>query len=34
VAQVVDIEGEIVHVRPLPGPVSKHAHLLGTSSVA
>lgn len=29
VAQVVDIDGEIVHVRPLPGPVSRHGHLLG-----
>lgn len=31
VAQVVDIEGEIVHVRPLPGPVSRHRHLLANS---
>ena len=31
VAQVTDIEGEIVHVRPLPGPVSRHRHLLGRS---
>ena len=29
VAQVADIDGEIVHVRPLPGPVSRHRHLLG-----
>jgi hypothetical protein len=29
VAQVADIEGDIVHVRPLPGPVSRHRHLLG-----
>jgi hypothetical protein len=29
VAQVADIDGEIVHVRPLPGPVSRHLHLLG-----
>lgn len=32
VAQVVSIgslpQGELVHVRPLPGPVSDHAHLL------
>ncbi|MBM3672227.1 MAG: hypothetical protein FJW86_08635 [Actinobacteria bacterium] len=28
VAQVVEIEGEIVRVRPLPGPVSKHRQLL------
>jgi len=31
VAQVIDIEGEIVHVRPLPGPVSRHRHLLADS---
>ena len=29
VAQVADIDGEIVHVRPMPGPVSRHRHLLG-----
>jgi hypothetical protein len=29
VAQVADVDGDIVHVRPLPGPVSRHAHLLG-----
>ena len=29
VATVVDIDDEIVHVRPLPGPVSRHRHLLG-----
>ncbi len=29
VAQVADIDGEIVHVRPLPGPVSRYRHLLG-----
>lgn len=28
VAQVADIDGEIVHVRPLPGPLSRHRHLL------
>ena len=28
VAQVVEIEGEIVRVRPLPGPVNRHRHLL------
>jgi hypothetical protein len=28
VAQVVEIEGEIVRVRPLPGPVDRHRHLL------
>lgn len=29
VAQVADVDGAIVHVRPLPGPVSRHRHLLG-----
>ena len=29
VAQVADIDNDIVHVRPLPGPVSRHEHLLG-----
>ena len=29
VAQVVEIDGDIVRVRPLPGPVSKHRELLG-----
>ncbi len=29
VAQVVEIDGEIVRVRPLPGPVSRHRQLLG-----
>lgn len=28
VAQVVEIDGEIVRVRPLPGPVERHRHLL------
>jgi hypothetical protein len=28
VAQVVEIEGEIVRVRPLPGPVARHRRLL------
>lgn len=28
VAQVVEIEGPIVRVRPLPGPVDRHRHLL------
>ena len=32
VAQVADIDGEIVHVRPLPGPVSRHRHLLAHSA--
>jgi hypothetical protein len=27
--QHVDIDGDIVHVRPLPGPVARHRHLLG-----
>lgn len=31
VAQVADIDGGIVHVRPLPGPVRRHRHLLGHS---
>jgi ABC-type tungstate transport system permease subunit len=31
VAQVADIDGEIVHVRPLPGPVSRHRELLHTA---
>jgi len=29
VAQIADIAGDVVHVRPLPGPVSRHRHLLG-----
>ena len=29
VAQVADIDGDVVHVRPLPGPISRHRHLLG-----
>jgi hypothetical protein len=29
VAQVVEIEGDLVRVRPLPGPVERHRHLLG-----
>jgi hypothetical protein len=28
VAQVVEIEGDIVRVRPLPGPVDTHSRLL------
>jgi hypothetical protein len=28
VAQVVEIEGDIVRVRPLPGPLDRHRHLL------
>jgi len=28
-AQVADVDGDIVHVRPLPGSVSRHHHLLG-----
>ena len=28
VAQVVEIDDEIVRVRPLPGPVEQHRHLL------
>ena len=28
VAQVVEIEGDVVRVRPLPGTVDEHRHLL------
>jgi hypothetical protein len=28
VAQVVEVEGDVVRVRPLPGPVERHRHLL------
>jgi len=28
VAVVVDVEGDVVHVQPLPGPPSKWRHLL------
>lgn len=28
VAQVIEIDGEIVRVRPLPGPVASHRNLL------
>ncbi|HWD51246.1 MAG TPA: hypothetical protein VG412_02510 [Acidimicrobiales bacterium] len=28
VAQVVEIDGDIVRIRPLPGPVDRHRHLL------
>jgi hypothetical protein len=28
VAQVVEVDGDIVRVRPLPGPVERHRHLL------
>ncbi len=28
VAQVADIDDDIVHVRPLPGPVSRYEHLI------
>lgn len=28
VAQVVEIDGDVVRVRPLPGPVDRHRHLL------
>jgi hypothetical protein len=28
VAQVVEIDGDVVRVRPLPGPVASHRHLL------
>lgn len=29
VATVVDIQGDLVHVQPLRGPVARHRHLLG-----
>jgi hypothetical protein len=29
VAQVAQIDGDLVWVRPLPGPVSQYSHLLG-----
>jgi hypothetical protein len=33
VAEVVDVgDDAVVHLRPLPGPVSAHAHLLVTSA--
>ncbi len=28
VAQVVEVDGDVVRVRPLPGPVERHRHLL------
>lgn len=32
VAEVVDVgQDGVVHLRPLPGPVSAHAHLLSTA---
>ena len=34
VAQVAQIEGDLVWVRPLPGPVSQSRHLLGDRGVA
>lgn len=35
VAQVVDVADDgVVHVRPLPGPVSANAHLLGHRGAA
>jgi len=33
VAQVADVDGNVVHVRPLPGPVSRHQHLLASTRV-
>jgi hypothetical protein len=33
VAEVVDVDDEgVVHLRPLPGPVSSHTHLLSASA--
>jgi hypothetical protein len=29
IAQVAQVEGDLVWVRPLPGPVSQYRHLLG-----
>jgi hypothetical protein len=34
VAQVAQIDGDLVWVRPLPGPVSKYRHLLGDRGAA
>jgi hypothetical protein len=34
VAQVAQVEGELVWVRPLPGPVSQYRRLLGDRDVA
>ncbi len=34
VAQVVDIEDGIVHVRPLRGSVASHAHLIAQTDMA
>lgn len=34
VAQVAQIEGELVWVRPLPGPVSSYRHLIGERGAA
>jgi hypothetical protein len=34
VAQVVDVKGGIVHVRPLHGSVAANAHLLGKDRLA
>jgi hypothetical protein len=33
VAEIVDVgEDDVVHLRPLPGPVSANAHLLSTAA--
>ncbi len=33
VAEVVDVGSDgVVHLRPLPGPVSEHRHLLGATT--
>jgi hypothetical protein len=33
VAEVIDVDDEgVVHLRPLPGPVSSHEHLLSAST--
>ena len=34
VAAVVDIEGDVVHVQPLRGPVARHRHLVGRQAAS
>ena len=34
VAQVAQVEGELVWVRPMPGPVSRYRHLIGARGAA
>lgn len=33
VAQVAEVKGDLVWVRPLPGPVSRYRHLLGDGRI-